>query len=100
MSLIRAWAVKQAGGKLEPFEYDPGPLGDEEVEIAVDYCGICHSDMSLIDNEWGMTAYPFVRGTRRPVAWLPWVSTPRASASDSASAWAGMRTAACIAGNA
>jgi uncharacterized zinc-type alcohol dehydrogenase-like protein len=62
MSMIRAWAAQKAGGKLEPFEYDPGPLGVEEVEIAVDHCGICHSDLSLLDNEWGMTRYPFVPG--------------------------------------
>jgi len=62
MTMIKAWAAKTAGGKLEPFEYDPGPLGAEEVEIAVEHCGICHSDLSLLDNEWGMTQYPFVPG--------------------------------------
>lgn len=59
---IHAWAAKQAGAKLEPYEYDPGPLGAEEVEIEVDYCGICHSDLSMLDNEWGMSRYPFVPG--------------------------------------
>lgn len=60
--MIKAYAVMEAGGKLEPFEYDPGPLDDHDVEIAVDYCGICHSDLSMINNEWGMTRYPFVPG--------------------------------------
>ena len=74
MSTIKAWAAQTAGGKLEPFEYDPGPLGDEEVEIAVEYCGICHSDLSLLNNDWGMTRYPFVPGheaTGRVVAMGP-----------------------------
>jgi uncharacterized zinc-type alcohol dehydrogenase-like protein len=62
MTLIRAWAAKKAGGPLEPYEYDPGPLGAEEVETAVEYCGICHSDLSMLDNEWGMTRYPLVPG--------------------------------------
>ena len=62
MSTIKAWAAHAAGGKLEPFEYDPGALGAEEVEIAIEHCGICHSDLSMLDNEWGMTAYPFVPG--------------------------------------
>ncbi len=62
MSNIRAWAAPAAGAALQPFEYDPGPLAAEEVEIAVDYCGVCHSDLSLLDNEWGMTHYPFVPG--------------------------------------
>ena len=60
--MIKAYAVMEAGGKLEPFEYDPGELDDHDVEIAVDYCGICHSDLSMINNDWGMTTYPFVPG--------------------------------------
>jgi uncharacterized zinc-type alcohol dehydrogenase-like protein len=62
MSEIHALAAKQAKGKLEPFSYDPGPLGPEQVEIAVDYCGICHSDLSMWKNEWGMSQYPQVLG--------------------------------------
>lgn len=53
MTVIRAWAAQKAGGRLEPFEFDPGVLGIDEVEIAVEHCGICHSDLSLLDNEWG-----------------------------------------------
>jgi len=60
--MINAYAAKEAGGKLEKFEYDPGALGDDEVEIDVESCGICHSDLSMLDNEWGMTDYPFVPG--------------------------------------
>lgn len=59
---IHAYAVTAAGGKLEPFTFDPGPLGDEQVEIAVEFCGICHSDLSMIDNEWGQTKFPLVPG--------------------------------------
>ena len=62
MSKIKAWAAMEKGGELQPFEYDPGPLGAEEVEIAVDSCGVCHSDLSMLDNEWGFTEYPFVPG--------------------------------------
>ncbi len=62
MSDIHALAVTQAKGKLEPFSFDPGPLGDEEVEIEVEYCGICHSDLSIINNEFGITKYPLVPG--------------------------------------
>ena len=60
--MIKAYAAHEKGGTLQPFEYDPGPLGSEEVEINVEYCGICHSDLSMLDNEWGMTQYPFVPG--------------------------------------
>ena len=60
--VIKAYAALEKGGRLTPFEYSPGPLGDEEVEIQVLYCGICHSDLSMIDNDWGETVYPLVPG--------------------------------------
>ncbi|MCA6060671.1 MULTISPECIES: NADPH-dependent aldehyde reductase Ahr [Thalassolituus] len=60
--MIKAYAAFEPGGELKPFEYDPGPLGDHDVEIDVEYCGICHSDLSMLNNEWGMTRYPFVPG--------------------------------------
>ncbi len=62
MSTTRAYAAAAKGGPLKPFEFDPGPLGDQQVEIQVSYCGICHSDLSMLDNDWGQTTYPFVPG--------------------------------------
>jgi uncharacterized zinc-type alcohol dehydrogenase-like protein len=55
-------AAHEAGGKLSALEFDPGPLGRGQVEIAVTHCGICHSDLSMVNNEWGMSAFPFVPG--------------------------------------
>ena len=60
--MIKAYAAIKPGGELAPFEYDPGELQDHKVEIDVHYCGICHSDLSVIDNDWGMTQYPVVPG--------------------------------------
>ena len=60
--MINAYAAHEPGGELRPFKYDPGPLGDDEVEIDVTHCGICHSDLSMWKNDWGMTQYPFVPG--------------------------------------
>ena len=31
--------------------------GSEEVEIAVEYCGLCHSDLSILNNDWGLSQY-------------------------------------------
>lgn len=62
MSNIKAWAAMAAKEPLKPYQYDPGPLGSEDVEIAVEHCGICHSDISVIDNEWGYSVYPVVPG--------------------------------------
>ena len=62
MAIIHALAAQQAHAKLEAFSYDPGPLGEDQVEIEVQYCGICHSDLSMLNNDWHMTRYPFVPG--------------------------------------
>ena len=62
MAKIRAWTASAAHKPLELREYDPGPLGDDEVEIAVESCGLCHSDVSIINNEWGFSSYPVVPG--------------------------------------
>lgn len=62
MSTIRAYAATSAKGNLEPFEFDPGDLKAAEVEIQVSHCGVCHSDLSMLENEWGMSAFPFVPG--------------------------------------
>ena len=59
---IRAWAAASPKSALTAFEYTPGALGDEDVEIAVSHCGICHSDLSMIDGEWGNSTYPLVAG--------------------------------------
>jgi uncharacterized zinc-type alcohol dehydrogenase-like protein len=32
------------------------------VEVAVDYCGLCHSDLSVLNNDWGISQYPAVLG--------------------------------------
>jgi uncharacterized zinc-type alcohol dehydrogenase-like protein len=60
--MIKAYAAHEAGGELKPFEYDPGPLGRDDVEIDVEHCGICHSDLSMLNNDWGMSSYPLVPG--------------------------------------
>ena len=59
---IKAFASSEPKGKFEPFEFEAGELGKEEVEIKVHSCGICHSDLSMLNNEWRMTTYPFVGG--------------------------------------
>src|SRR5580698_4405261 len=62
MSTFHAYAASSAKGPLKPFSFDPGELGPEEVEIKVTHCGICHSDLSMIENEWGMSQFPLVPG--------------------------------------
>ena len=59
---ISTYAARSAGGPLEAFDYDPAELPQDWVEVAVEHCGICHSDLSMLDNEWGRTRYPLVPG--------------------------------------
>ncbi|MCH8327481.1 MAG: NAD(P)-dependent alcohol dehydrogenase [Candidatus Marinimicrobia bacterium] len=62
MTTVHAYAANKVNGVLEPFEYELGAIGPFEVDIAVETCGICHSDISMLENAWGMTQYPFVPG--------------------------------------
>ena len=62
MTIFNAYAATTARDALQPFDFDPGDIGPEEVEIKVSHCGLCHSDLSMLDNEWGMSKYPFVPG--------------------------------------
>ncbi len=41
MSMIKSYAAKEAGGELEVYQSDPGELKPQDVEVQVDYCGIC-----------------------------------------------------------
>lgn len=61
-SKIKAFAALAKGKPLVPHEYEPGPLKPEQVEIKVSHCGICHSDLSMLDNDWGFSSYPLVAG--------------------------------------
>ncbi len=62
MTRVHSYAAQEPGGSLQPFEYELPDIGDEHVDIKVHYCGICHSDLSMLNNDWGMTQYPFVPG--------------------------------------
>ncbi len=59
---IKSYAAMEAGKALELYEYDAAALSAEEVEVDVEYCGVCHSDLSMIDNEWGISNYPTIAG--------------------------------------
>jgi alcohol/geraniol dehydrogenase (NADP+) len=62
MSKVKAFAARSAGLTLEAYEYEPGALPSGSVEVRVEYCGVCHSDLSMLKNDWGMSQYPLVAG--------------------------------------
>lgn len=58
----QAWVAKSARQPLVVENVDLGPFGVEDVEIAVEHCGLCHSDLSVLNNEWGISQYPAILG--------------------------------------
>ena len=60
--MIKAYAAMSKGSSLELYEYEAEPLKPNEVNIKVESCGICHSDISAIDGSWGISKYPMVAG--------------------------------------
>lgn len=59
---IKSYAAMEAGKALELYEFEAESLSAEDVEVEVEYCGVCHSDLSMIDNEWGISSYPLIAG--------------------------------------
>jgi len=62
MAGIEAWVATAAKQKLVRQKVDLGPLGAEDVEVAVEHCGLCHSDLSVLNNDWNFSVYPAVLG--------------------------------------
>merc|ERR1712226_657435 len=56
------WAAKDSSGLLSPFHFSRRETGDGDVTIKILYCGVCHSDLHNVKNEWGFTMYPVVPG--------------------------------------
>jgi len=62
MSSIKAYAAHDPSSPLVPHVIDRRDPGPTDVEIDILYCGVCHSDLHQVRNEWGMTIYPCVPG--------------------------------------
>ncbi len=62
MTIVNAYAAKAAGKALEPFEFELGDIAPGEIDVDVISCGMCHSDLSMLNNDWGMSQYPLVPG--------------------------------------
>ncbi|EAZ42130.1 hypothetical protein OsJ_26689 [Oryza sativa Japonica Group] len=55
-------AAREASGHLSPLTISRRSTGDDDVVIKILYCGICHSDLHSIKNEWKNATYPLVPG--------------------------------------
>jgi len=58
----RGWVCPSQGARLELKEIELSPLKSHEVQIEITYCGLCHTDIHMRDNDWGISNYPLVPG--------------------------------------
>jgi len=62
MTAIRAYAAQSPSSGVAPFSLVRRQPRADDVVIEIDYCGICHTDIHFVHNDWGMTQYPVVPG--------------------------------------
>ncbi|OMO87345.1 Alcohol dehydrogenase superfamily, zinc-type [Corchorus capsularis] len=59
---VAGWAAHSSSGKIVPYTFKRRENGVNDVTIKVMYCGICHTDLHHVKNDWGITMYPVVPG--------------------------------------
>ncbi len=62
MSLISCYAAQSATAALSPYKIERRKLGENDIQISIEFCGVCHTDIHFAKNEWGQTHYPVVPG--------------------------------------
>ena len=62
MTAVNAYAAQNATTPLAPFNFERREVGPKDVQIEILYCGVCHSDIHQVRNEWGGSIYPMVPG--------------------------------------
>ena len=62
MTKTKAYAARSATSALTPFELERRSPGADDIQIAILFCGVCHSDLHTARNEWKNTLYPSVPG--------------------------------------
>jgi uncharacterized zinc-type alcohol dehydrogenase-like protein len=62
MRPTKSYAAQKAGDTLAPFDFERRNPGPHDVEIDILYCGVCHTDIHFINNDWGISIYPMVPG--------------------------------------
>ncbi len=59
---VEGLVVKSAKGTLEPIHFEPEALNEWSILVKISHCGICHSDLHLINNDWGNSVFPMIPG--------------------------------------
>jgi uncharacterized zinc-type alcohol dehydrogenase-like protein len=60
--LTNAYAAPAANVPLSPFQFERREPGPHDVQIEILFCGVCHSDLHLVRDEWGGSIFPMVPG--------------------------------------
>jgi len=58
----KGFAAQKAGVPLAPFNFQRRELNPMDVQIDILFCGVCHSDLHQVRNEWGNSIFPMVPG--------------------------------------
>lgn len=58
----RAYAATGPDSGMAPWKYEERQPRPDDVSIEILYCGVCHSDIHFVENDWGFTSYPVVPG--------------------------------------
>ena len=58
----KGYAAMAVAENLVPFNFERRVPGPHDVQIEIQFCGVCHSDLHFIRNDWGMSIYPMVPG--------------------------------------
>ncbi len=62
MTKTIGYAAKHSFSSLKPLSFERREVGPNDVEIEVLFCGVCHSDLHQVKNDWGNTVYPCMPG--------------------------------------
>jgi len=59
---VKSYAAQKASAPLAPFRFERREVGPQDVLIDISYCGVCHSDIHQVRDEWGGSIFPMVPG--------------------------------------
>ncbi|MEM7758198.1 MAG: NAD(P)-dependent alcohol dehydrogenase [Cyanobacteria bacterium P01_A01_bin.40] len=62
MTTFTSYAALKPKAKLQLWQYEPDPLQNDQIEVRVTHNGLCHTDIHMRDNDWGVSEFPLVAG--------------------------------------
>jgi alcohol dehydrogenase (NADP+) len=65
---VRGYAAQQAKAPLNPYSFERREPRDHDVAIDIQYCGICHTDIHQVRDEWGASTFPWFRDMKSQVS--------------------------------